>query len=76
MKDKIKERVALYVWEIMHKKHDPSLTNVFDAVIGAHDDPWARMVLDLVAELGVDLFDGPKSRLKKRFTEVAVVGGL
>ena len=60
----------------MHKKHDPILTNVFDAVIGAHDDPWARMVLDLVAELGVDLFDGPKSRLKKRFTEVAVVGGL
>ena len=37
MKDKIKERVALYVWEIMHKKHDPILTNVFDAVIGAQD---------------------------------------
>ena len=76
MKDRIKERVALYVWEIMHKKHDRILTNVFDAVIGARDDPWARMVGDLVAELGVDLFDGPKSRLKRRLTEVAIKGVL
>ena len=76
MKDRIKERVALYVWEIMHKKRDRILTNVFHAVIGAHDDPWARMVGDLVAEMGVDLFDGPKSRLKKRLTEVAIKGVL
>jgi len=59
MQDRIKERVALYVWEIMHKKRNPILTNTFDAVIGACDDPWARMVGDLVAELGLDLFEGP-----------------
>ena len=32
--------------------------------------------MNLVAELGVDLFDGPKSRLKKRLTEVVVKGVL
>ena len=31
MKDRIKERVALYVWGILHKKHDPILSNVFNA---------------------------------------------
>ena len=40
--------------------------------IGAHDDPWARMVGNLVAELGDVLFNGPKSQLKKRLTKVAV----
>ena len=76
MKDRIKERVALYVWEIIHKKRDRILSNVFDAVIGARDDPWARMVGELIAELGADIFDGPKSRLKKRLTEVAIKGVL
>ena len=76
MKDRIKERVALYVWEITHKKRDRILSNVFDAVIGARDDPWARMVGELIAELGADIFDGPKSRLKKRLTEVAIKGVL
>ena len=38
--------------------------------------PWARMVGDLVADLGIDVFDGPKSRLKKRLTEIAVQRGL
>ena len=76
MKDRIKEHVALYVWEIIHKKRDHVLSNVFDAVIGARDDPWARMVGDLIAELGADIFDGPKSRLKKRLTEVAKKGVL
>lgn len=47
MNDRINERVALCVWEIMHKKHDPILTNLFYAVIRAHD---------LAAELGVNLF--------------------
>ena len=56
------------------KKHIQILTSVFDVVIRAHDDPWARMVGDLVAELGVDLFYGPKLRLKKRLTKVAVAG--
>ena len=32
------------------------------------------MVGDWVAELGVNLFDGPKSRFKKRLTKVAVAG--
>ena len=41
MKDRIKEHVALYVWEIILKKRDRILSNVFDAVIGARDDPWA-----------------------------------
>ena len=41
------------------KKHIQILTSVFDVVIRAHDDPWARMVGDLVAELGVDLFMVP-----------------
>ena len=72
VKDRVKEHVALYVREIMHKKHDKILTNVFDVVIGACDNQWARMVGDLVSELGVDLFDGPNSKLKKRLTEVAV----
>ena len=67
--------VYVYVWDILHKKRDPILTNVFDAATSAHD-PWARMVGDLVSELGVGVFDGPKSRLKKRLTEVAVQGGL
>ena len=39
MRDRIKERVALYVWEIMHKKRDPILSSTFDPVIGARDDP-------------------------------------
>ena len=34
------------------------------------------MVGDLVADLGIDVFDGPKSRLKKRLTEIAVQGVL
>ena len=34
------------------------------------------MVGDLLAELGVELFDGPKSRLKKRLSEIAVKGVL
>ena len=34
--------------------------------------PWAMMVRDLLAESGVELFDGPKSRLKKRLSEIAV----
>ena len=59
--------VYVYVWDILHKKRDPILTNVFDAATSAHD-PWARMVGDLVSELGVGVFDGPKSRLKKRLT--------
>jgi len=75
MKDRIRERVALYVWGILHKKCDPILTNVFDAATAAHD-PWARMVGDLVSELGIEAFDGPKSRLKKRLTEVAIQGVL
>ena len=76
MKDKIKERVALYLWEIMHKKTRSYPNQCIRRGYRAHDDPWARMVLDLVADLGVDLFDGPKSSLKKRFTEVVVVGVL
>ena len=68
MKDRIKERVAFYVWGILHKKRDPILSNVFKAV--------TRMVGDLVADLGIDVFDGPKSRLKKRLTEIAVQGVL
>ena len=76
MRDRIKERVAVYVWEIMHKKRDPILSSIFDAVIGARDDPWARMVGDLVAELGLDVFEGPKSRLKKRLTETMINGVL
>ena len=56
----------------MLKKCDKILRNVFESIIRAHDDPWVRMVGDLVSEeLGVDLFNGPKSRLKKRLTEVA-----
>ena len=58
----------------MHKKHILILTSVFDVVIGACDDPWSRRVGELVAELGVDLFYGPKLRLKKRLTKVAVAG--
>ena len=58
----------------MHKKRDPILTNKFDGVIGARGDPWARMVGDLVSELGLDLFEGPKSRLKKRLTETEIKG--
>jgi hypothetical protein len=42
MKDRIKERVTLYVWDILHKKCDPILSNVFDEVIAAHN-PWARI---------------------------------
>ena len=76
MRDRIKERVAVYVWEIMHKKRDPILSSTFDAVIGARDDPWARMVGELVAELGLDVFEGPKSRLKKRLTETMINGVL
>ena len=60
----------------MHKKRDLILTNVLDGVIGVHDGRWARMVGDLVAELGVDLFDGPKSQLKKRLSKVEVAGVL
>ena len=75
MKDRIRERVALYVWGILHKKCDPILSSVFDAAIAAHD-PWARMVGDLVSELGFEAFDGPKSRLRKRLTEAAVRGVL
>ena len=60
----------------MRKKRLQILTNVFNAVIGARDDPWARMVGDLVAELGVDLIDGPKSRLQKSLTIVALAGVL
>ena len=44
--------------------------------IGAHDDPWARMVGNLVAESGDVLFNGPKSQLKKRLTKVALAGVL
>ena len=64
MKDRIKELVAVYVWDILHKKRVPILTNVFDAVTAAHD-PWARMVGDLVSELGVVVFDGPKSKVEE-----------
>ena len=60
------------MWEIMHRKRDPILFGIFDAVIGARDDPWARMVGDLVAELVLDVFEGPKTRLKKRFTETSI----
>ena len=75
IKDRIRERVALYVWGILHKKCDPILNQVFDAATAAHD-PWARMVGDLVSELGFEAFNGPKSRLKKRLTEVAIQGVL
>jgi len=75
MKDRIRERVAVYVWDILHKKCDPILTSVFDAATAAHD-PWARMVGDLVSVLGIEAFDGPKSRLKKRLTKVEVQGVL
>ena len=40
MKDRIKELVAVYVWDILHKRRVPILTNVFDVVTAAHD-PWA-----------------------------------
>ena len=60
----------------MRKKRLQILTNVFNAVIGARDDPWARMVGDLVAKLGVDLIDGPKSTLQKSLTIVALAGVL
>jgi len=76
MRDRIKERVALYVWDIMHKKQDPILSGTFDAVIGARDDPWARMVGDLVADLGLDVFEGPKTRLKKRLIQTSIKGVL
>ena len=49
VKARVKECIALYVWEIMHEKRNPILTNVFDTVISAQDDPWLRMVGDLVA---------------------------
>ena len=73
MKDRIRERVAVCVWDTLHKKCDPILTNVFDAATAAHD-PWARMVGDLVSVLGFEAFNGPKSRLKNRPFEVAVQG--
>ena len=73
MKDRVKKRIALYLWEMMRKKRLQILTNVFNAVIGARDE---RMVGDLVAELGVDLIDGPKSRLQKSLTIVALAGVL
>ena len=57
-------------------KRDPILSSTFDAVIGARDAPWARMVGELVAELGLDVFEGPKSRLKKRLTETMINGVL
>ena len=34
------------------------------------------MVGDLIADLGINVFDGPKSRLKKRLTEITVQGVL
>ena len=73
VKDRVKKRIALYLWEMMRKKRLQILTNVFNAVIGARDE---RMVGDLVAELGVDLIDGPKSRLQKSLTIVALAGVL
>ena len=56
-------------------KRDPILSSTFDAVIGARDDPWARMVGEPAAELGLDVFEGPKSRLKKRLTETMIKRG-
>ena len=42
MKERIRERVALYVWDILHKKCDPILSSVFDVATAAHD-PWSQI---------------------------------
>ena len=60
--------------KLMHKKRDKILTNVYGAVIEASDEPAGGMVGDLVAELGVNLLNGSRSRLKNRLIKVSGAG--